>query len=150
MLFNDICLMEFIYTSYFQLNPYPSLVLKPDNDSNYIIYDVNQAFLDNMEIERDSILHRDLFGTLLKNEKNVTSVVAALLKTTLAYVKTYCIPREINNIPIRYINNIGKEKYKSWDISNYPVIDEDNNLIYLLLMAKEIPEFNGKNIITEK
>jgi hypothetical protein len=130
--------MEYIYNSYFKHNPYPSLVLRPENGSIYRIYDVNEAFLEIMQVEKDALLDKDIFDSFLNNEKNAASVVTAILKTSLAYVKTYWVPRKIDKLPITHFNRIGGENKKIWEIYSYPVLDEGDNLKYLLLIAREI------------
>ena len=130
--------MEFIYNSYFKHNPYPSLVLKPEQGSTYRVYDVNEAFLEIMQIEKDTLLDKDIFESFLNNEKNAASVVTTILKTSLAFVKTYWTPRKINKLPIIHSDRLGGEKRKVWEVYNCPVLDPDNELKFLILIAREI------------
>jgi len=137
--------MEDIYKSYFKHHPYPSLVLKPENGSTYRIHDVNDAFLEIMQVEKEAILDKDVFESFLNNEKNAASVVTTILKTSFAYVKTYWVPRKIEKLPITHFNRIGGEKKKIWEIYNYPVIVDGDYLKFLILIAREIEDIQEAN-----
>lgn len=95
--------MDFIYRSYFKHNPYPSLILKPDLDSSYKIYDANDAFIDIMQIDKNSILDKDIFESFLGDERNVATVVSSIIKTSLAYVRTFWIPKKNRKIAYRIV-----------------------------------------------
>lgn len=131
--------MEEIYNNYFKDHPFPSLVLKPENGSRYIIHDVNESFLTAVQVRKSDLVNKDLFEAFLNNAHNKSSISASIVKTSLAFVKTFRTPRKLERLPFTYYKE-GEANLKLWEIFNYPIIDKEDNLKYIIHVSRDIPK----------
>lgn len=103
--------MDFIYSSYFKHNPYPSLVLIPEDSSSYKIYDANDAFIDIMQVDKDSILEKDIFESFLNNDRNVASLVVSIMKKLLLRMsKISGYPEKLKNCLLSFLIPMGQKR----------------------------------------
>lgn len=134
--------MDFIYKHYFINNFYPSLILKLES-GKYKIRDANNAFLDLMQVQKGSVMDKDFFEAFLSYEENITSVTTTIIRTSLAYVEAYKVPKKVAKVGIIHSIDDKGEKIRYWEIYIYPVMDEKDNIDYLLYITKDIADEEG-------
>jgi len=129
--------MDFIYKNYFKNNLYPTLILKPE-EGKYTVSDANEAFLSLMQVDKVSIKDKDFFEAFLSYEENVSSVTTTIVRTSLAYVEAFRIPKKIEKVGIIHSMEGKAQRIRYWEIYIYPIMDEKGLLDFLIYICKNI------------
>jgi PAS domain S-box-containing protein len=133
--------MKNSYLEYFQQSPFPSILLKPqEGEAKFTVEDVNPTFLASFGLRREDVLHKDYLGLLYMGREGKTNISASVLKTSLEFVRTYKCPRKIEKFYFNLQTAEGLEEEYSCEIENIPILDDDNEVEFILQMGKKLIE----------
>ncbi len=128
----------------------PSLILliKPDSPE-FTILDANDAYLNATVTKRFEIMNRGLFDVFPDNPSDIKADGVSNLKRSLETVikskQAHEMPTQKYDIQVTTESGIiFEERY--WDVSNTPVLNEKNEVIYIVHTAEDVTAtFNLEN-----
>jgi PAS domain S-box-containing protein len=139
--------MKNSYLEYFKETPFPSILLKPqEGGTNFTIEDVNQAFLETLGFQREDVLKKDYLTFICGGQIDKVNISASVLKTSLEFVRIYKSPRKIEKFHFALQTSVDTKEEFTCEVENIPILDDNNEVAFILQMGKEIIEEPVGNI----
>ena len=134
------------YIKIFEQSPELLVVI----DTNFAIVAASDAFLKNTVTVRENIVGRDIFEVFPDNPNNKTGNGERIIRDSLNQViknKTeHALPIVKYDIPKPESEGGGFEQ-KYWQATSTPILDDNNNVKYIIQRAKDVTE--NKSLITQ-
>ena len=129
------------YKEIFNSNPAAILILDPT--PNYIILDVNQAYLNATNSSREALIGNSVFAVFPANPTNEISKNIALsissFEEAIQTKQRHTLSNYRYDIPIRGTEEF-EERY--WITTNTPILDEKGNVAYLIHSPTDVTELH--------
>jgi len=131
---------EIDYKLIFYTAPALFLLLKP-NSPEFTILDANDAYLKATVTKRFEVMNRGLFDVFPDNPSDIkadgVSNLSRSLDLVIASKKANAMPTQKYDIQVTTESGIiFEERY--WDVSNTPVLNENNEVIYIIHTAEDV------------
>lgn len=112
--------------------PTPTLILRPEN-SNYIIVEVNDAYLKIGDFDRESLLGKDFFSAFPNNPYLEIPEWQASLKRVMENKVPDRVPTK------QYVGFFKNEiRVRFFDVENVPVLSDDNEVTYIVRSVNDV------------